>query len=51
MHTNHEVQRGRPIEVLIGFQISLGNAGLGEGKLISFLRKLFSRTFRMGDLQ
>lgn len=36
VYKNHEVQRDSPMEVVIGFQISLGNAGLGEGKLISF---------------
>lgn len=33
---NHGVQRDIPMEVLIGFQISLGDGGLNEGLLIYF---------------
>lgn len=40
MHKNHGVKWGSPKEALLGFQIRLGNAGLSDGKLISFFKKL-----------
>lgn len=33
---SYEIKRDNPMEVLIRFQVSLGNAGLSEGKSISF---------------
>lgn len=38
VHKNHGVKWGSPMEVLLGFLVSLGNVGLSEDKLISFFK-------------
>ena len=46
VHKTHGVKRDSPREILVGFQISWGNAGLSEGKLFSF-KRIFPRAFHL----